>query len=141
MLHSWNIDPGMLRRKGRLVSEDPLVLPTVGTWRYRPDAPTAIPNLMLAGDYLNGPWEVANMETASYAGRRAANAILDATGSHESPAATTPPYRPPEWEPLKQIDEQRYNAGQPNLFDIDMTLEQLRSKLANLGGLLGASPS
>jgi hypothetical protein len=58
---SWDIDPGMLRRNGRLVSEDPLVLPSAG---QRPDGPavtTAIPNLLLAGDYLKGEAEVANV--------------------------------------------------------------------------------
>jgi hypothetical protein len=26
-------------------------------------------------------------------------------------------YQPPEAEPFKEIDRQRYRAGQPNLFD------------------------
>ena len=138
MLHSWNIDPGMLHRDGRLVSEDPLVLPTVGTWQYRPDAPTAIANLALAGDYLNGPWEVANMETACYSGRRAANVVLAESGSNAAPAATIAPYRPPEWEPFKRIDEDRYNRGQPNLFDVDATVTQLSSLLGATGQSLAS---
>jgi hypothetical protein len=137
MLLGWQIDPGMKLSAGHLVSQDPLVLPTVGTWKYRPDAPTAIPNLILAGDYLNGPWEVANMETASYSGRHAANTVLDHSGSRETRAATIAPYRPPEWEPFKRLDKQRYKQGQPNLFDADMTLDQLRGLLNETEKVVG----
>jgi len=96
MLHSWTIDPRLVRRNGRWVNEDPLVLPTAGQRPYRPDVTTAIPNLVLAGDYLVSEWEVANMETASYNGRRAANAILEKASSKESPAKAIKPYSPPD---------------------------------------------
>ena len=132
LIHSWDIDPGMVREGGRLVSDDPLVLPAVGELEHRPDVVTAIPNLMLAGDYLRSPWQVANMETASYNARRAVNAILDAAGSHETPAATIEPYRPPEWEPLKKIDEERWRLGLPNLFDVELPAVDLRGLLETL---------
>jgi uncharacterized protein with NAD-binding domain and iron-sulfur cluster len=135
LVHSWNIDPGMVVRHGHVVSEDPLVLPAVGQLPDRPDVTTALPNLLLAGDYLRSGWEVANMETASYNARRAANAILEQSGSRESPAQVIEPPRPPEWEPLKQIDEQRWKTGQPNLFDTDMTPDQLKSRLGQLIGV------
>jgi hypothetical protein len=117
----WVIDPGMLRYRGRLISEDPLVLPSAGQLADRPDPTTAIPNLLLAGDYLKSEWEVANMETACFNGRRAANAILGQSGSSEAPAKTIGTYRPPEWEPFKQIDALRYADGQPNLLDVELT--------------------
>ena len=117
LLHSWDIDPGMLRRHDRLVSDDPLVLPAVGQRPDRPDVTTGIPNLLLAGDYLKSDWEVANMETANFNGRRAANALMEKAGSRETPAVTVAPYRPPEWEPLKKIDADRYAQGRANLFD------------------------
>jgi hypothetical protein len=65
----------------------------------------------------------------SYSGRRATNAILRAAGSHESPASAVAPYVPPEWEPLRRIDEDRRRAGQPNLFDTGATLAQLTQLL------------
>jgi hypothetical protein len=112
-----------------------LVLPTVGTGKYKPGVTTGLPNLVLAGDYLDSPWEVANMEAASHNGRRAANAVLERAGSRETPAATVAPYRPPEWEPLKQIDEDRYRRGQPNVLDVDLNLDAVKQLL---GGLLHA---
>jgi hypothetical protein len=130
LLHSYDIDPGMVLRNGRLVSDDPLVLPSAGQLPDRPDVTTAIPNLMLCGDYLKGDWEVANMECASFNARRAANAVLDRSGSREAPCWVFKTYRPPEWEPLKRIDEDRYRQGQPNLFDADVAPERLRELLS-----------
>jgi len=134
LLHSWYLDPGLVWRNGRLYSEDPLVLPSVGSRPDRPDVATAIPNLLLAGDYLEGEWQVANMEAANYNARRTANAILAKSGSHESPCETITPYRPPEWEAAKRLDEERYVRGQPNLLDayaerrpVSTNLERLRS--------------
>ena len=129
MLLSWDIDQGMRLRSGHLVSEDPLVLPTVGTGQYKPGVTTALPNLILAGDYLDSPWEIANMEATSHNGRRAANAILERAGSRETPAKAAAPYRPPEWEPFKRIDEQRYAQGQPNVFDLPVTPPEARALL------------
>ena len=120
MVHSWNIDPGMLLQQGHLVSDDPLVLPSAGQLAYRPDVTTGLPNLMLCGDYLRSEWEVGNMEAASYNARRAANAILERSRSRESPAKVIPPYRPPEWEPLKKLDAERHRRGMPNVLDVDV---------------------
>jgi uncharacterized protein with NAD-binding domain and iron-sulfur cluster len=133
LLVSWDIDPGMIRRNGRLISDDPLALPSAGQLPDRPDVSTAIPNLLLAGDYLRSEWEVANMEAASFNARRAANAILDRAGSQEPPAAAIGPYRPPEWEPLKRIDARRYARGQRNLLDVDLPSTQLRALIERLG--------
>ena len=117
LVHSWFLDPGLVWRNGCLHSEDPLVLPSVGNRPDRPDVATAIPNLFLAGDYLEGDWQVANMEAANFNARRTANAILERSGSHESPSETIAPYRPPEWEAAKRLDEERYKRGKPNLLD------------------------
>jgi uncharacterized protein with NAD-binding domain and iron-sulfur cluster len=117
LLHSWDIDPGMKLRHGHLVSGDPLAIPTVGSRSNRPNTETAIANLILAGDYLQSDWWIGSMESACESGRLAANAILAGAGSHETPATVFPHYRPPEWEPLKRIDEQRHAQGQPNIFD------------------------
>jgi hypothetical protein len=69
------------------------------------------------------------METASFNGRRAANAVLVKAGSRESPAATIAPYRPPEWEAAKSVDEGRYRSGQPNVFDTEMGETELNRLL------------
>jgi hypothetical protein len=120
MLKQWFIDPGLIRARGRrgfTGSHDPLVEPRVDSYRHRPSPATKIPNLFLAGDYLDGDWEVANMECACYNGRRAANAVLEAAGSRAMPALAVRSYAPPEWEPLKRIDADRYKRGEQNMFE------------------------
>jgi uncharacterized protein with NAD-binding domain and iron-sulfur cluster len=133
LLHSWDIDNGMLRirRHGHLLSDDPLVLPAVGERAQRPDVTTKIPNLLLCGDYLHGNWEVANMECASYNARRAVNALLAQAGSNEAVCAAIEIASPPEWEPLKRIDERRYRAGQPNLLDTDVRSPEVMQLLGS----------
>jgi uncharacterized protein with NAD-binding domain and iron-sulfur cluster len=134
---SWNIDPGMTLHHGHLVSADPLTVPTVSQRLLRPDSRTAIPNLILAGDYLRLDAIVGTMEAASEGGRLAANTVLAKAGSHEMPTTVFPHFRPHEWEPLKQVDEERYRRGESNLFDTDMTLDQLKSLLGETGKLVG----
>jgi hypothetical protein len=129
MLVRWHVDDGITRRHGRLVTEQPLVIPVAGTRAARPRVGTAIDNLVLAGDYVDGEWEIGIMEAANYARRRAANAILDRAGSRESLARATGPYRPPELESVWAIDADRYRRGEPNLLDADLALDELRSIL------------
>jgi uncharacterized protein with NAD-binding domain and iron-sulfur cluster len=119
LLLEWTVDEGLETRDGRLISEDPLPLAIIKTERYRPTGATAIQNLVLAGDYLAGAWEIGTMESANYYGRLAANTIIERAGSGEPLANAIGPYRPPEWQLLKQIDAQRYASGEANLFDRD----------------------
>lgn len=130
VVHSWTLDPGMVRRNGRYHNQDPLTVPTVGTHRHRPEAGGAVENLILAGDYLKLHSLVGTMEGANEAGRRAANVVLERANSRESPAAVFTPYQPPEWEPFKRIDEDRYQRGEPNLFDAEMSEAEFRRRLS-----------
>jgi uncharacterized protein with NAD-binding domain and iron-sulfur cluster len=130
--HSWLLDDGLRHRPraGHWQHIDRLVMPQVNTERYRPEARTEIPNLVLSGDYLKTPYEIANMESAAYSGRRAANAVLSASRSHETPAATIEPYRPPEWESMKTMDADRYARGEKNVLDQALPLDDIQA-LAN----------
>ena len=60
---------------------EPLLINTAGSWDDRPEATTKIPNLMLSADYVRTNTDLATMEGANEAARRAVNAILDVTGS------------------------------------------------------------
>ena len=60
---------------------EPLLVNTANSWEDRPDAVTRIPNLFLASDYVRTHTDLATMEGANEAARRAVNGILDATGS------------------------------------------------------------
>ncbi|HEX8206802.1 MAG TPA: FAD-dependent oxidoreductase, partial [Solirubrobacteraceae bacterium] len=119
MVHSWFLDPAIQwrRRMGRNRNDEPLLVNTVGSWDKRPEAGTAIHNLMLAGDYVRTDIDLATMEGANESGREAANEILRRSGSKAAPAAKYRLYDPPEFEAAKRADAELWRAGQPNALD------------------------
>ena len=56
---------------------EPLLVNTAGSWADRPEAATAVPNLLLASDFVRTHTDLATMEGANEAARRAVNAILE----------------------------------------------------------------
>ena len=119
ILHSWYLDPGIRWVKSRAQNRNdtPLLVNTTGSWPKRPEARTKVPNLFLAGDYVQTDVDLATMEGANESGRAAVNALLDASGSGAQRATMYKLYRPPELEGAKQADAQLYRAGQPNALD------------------------
>jgi hypothetical protein len=63
---------------------EPLLVNQVNTWNIRPQAVTRIPNLFLASDYVKTHTDLATMEGANEAARRAVNGILKASGSKDN---------------------------------------------------------
>src|SRR5262249_41080165 len=82
-LDSWFLDPDLSRIKGPALwkNEEPLFVNVVDTWRLRPEVYTRIPNFFLAADYVRTYTDIACMEAANEAARRAVNSIIDAAGS------------------------------------------------------------
>ena len=119
MIDSWHLDPAIKWHpaRGRNSNDEPLLVNTVGTWEKRPTAKTEIPNLFLAGDYVQTDVDLATMEGANEAGRVAVNALLEASGSKAEPAAMYKLYDPPEFEAAKAVDRELYKQGQPNVLD------------------------
>jgi uncharacterized protein with NAD-binding domain and iron-sulfur cluster len=120
ILHSWFIDPGMrwdahLRRNN---NETPLLVNTVNTWEKRPKAHTKVPNLFLAGDYLQTDVDLATMEGANESGRSATAALLQASGSKAPLPQMWTLYEAPFLAPVKSVDAQRFKDGQPNALDV-----------------------
>jgi uncharacterized protein with NAD-binding domain and iron-sulfur cluster len=60
---------------------EPLLINCVGTAELRPEARTGIQNMFLAADYVQTETDLACMEGANEAARRAVNALLDADNS------------------------------------------------------------
>jgi uncharacterized protein with NAD-binding domain and iron-sulfur cluster len=119
MLLSWFLDPAIVFHDGEpAVSTEPLLINTAGSLENRPDSTTAIPNLFLAADYVRCNVDLATMEGANEAGRQAANAVLERSGSNAGKVALYTLWEPPELDPAKQVDEELYRAGLPNLLDV-----------------------
>ncbi|WP_457579552.1 hydroxysqualene dehydroxylase [Ensifer adhaerens] len=96
------------------VNREPLLINTCGSWESRPRAATELPNLFLASDYVQTNTDLACMEGANEAGRRAANAILLADNSAASHARIFSFDEPIVFAPLREIDEVLFNLGLPN---------------------------
>ena len=90
------------------VNLEPLLVNTAGSWDDRPDAVTAIENLVLASDYVRTHTDLATMEGANEAARRAVNGILDAVGSKEPRCGVWPLHEPKIFKPIKALDRRRY---------------------------------
>ena len=87
---------------------------TSGSLRYRPDASTEVSNLFLASDYVKTYTDVACMEAANEAARRAVNALLDRVGSTGPRIPIWPLSEPDFFAPLIDYDRLRFRLGLPN---------------------------
>jgi uncharacterized protein with NAD-binding domain and iron-sulfur cluster len=115
-LHYWYLDPDIQddpKERQKRVDVEPLLVNYIDTWKLRPDAATAIPNLFLASDYVRTYTDLATMEGANEAARRAVNGILAAAGSSASPCQLWPLHEPEIFQPLRAYDQARYRAGLP----------------------------
>jgi uncharacterized protein with NAD-binding domain and iron-sulfur cluster len=115
-LHSWFLDPDIERdpdHPGFLRNLEPLLVNLINTWELRPEAVTAIPNLFLASDYVRTNTDLATMEGANEAARRAVNGLLDAVNFEGARCAVWPLYEPQILAPWRLYDASRYAAGLP----------------------------
>ncbi|WTW97356.1 FAD-dependent oxidoreductase [Streptomycetaceae bacterium NBC_01309] len=118
-IHSWFLDPGITGSGTPSVANDePLMVNTVGSWDDRPEATTRIPNLFLAGDYVRVSVNLATMEGANEAGRKAANGVLAAAGSAAAPVRVLEMYQEPALAGFRRADDLRFRLGLPNAFDV-----------------------
>jgi len=65
----------------KVFNMEPLLVNQVNTWKIRPTAVTKVPNLFLASDYVQTYTDLATMEGANEAARRAVNGILRSSRS------------------------------------------------------------
>ena len=93
---------------------EPLLINTANSLQYRPNSETEIPNLFLASDYVRTNTDLACMEAANEAARRAVNAILKKTGSNVIPASLWQMEEPDRFKPLIENDRLRFRVGLPH---------------------------
>ena len=105
-LHSWFLDPDITNdpaRPARLTNGEPLLVNLVDTWALRPEATTGIPNLFLASDYVRTYTDLATMEGANEAARRAVNGLLDAVDFAGSRCELWPLHEPEILQPWRLV--------------------------------------
>lgn len=120
IIHSWYLDEAVQWDPARNsnVNQTPLLVNTIDSWKLRPTPRTAIPNLIMTGDFVQTDVDLATMEGANESARHGVNAILEESRSKAAPTATYTLYDPPEFAAVKRVDRLLYNLGRPNLLDI-----------------------
>jgi 15-cis-phytoene desaturase len=114
-LLTWFLDPDVqFPNPTGATNLEPLMVNTAGSLQYRPEAFTEVPNLFLASDYVKTYTDVACMEAANEAARRAVNAVLDRVGSTTARASVWPLKEPDFFGPLIEYDRLRFRLGLPH---------------------------
>jgi len=94
-------------------NEEPLLVNRVNTWSLRPMAYTNIPNMYLASDYVKTNTDLATMEGANEAARRAVNTIIERSNTNAKPCEIWDLHEPWLLVPFRWRDQKRYNMGLP----------------------------
>jgi uncharacterized protein with NAD-binding domain and iron-sulfur cluster len=146
-LHSWFLDADISDADADAdpatplidTNAEPLLVNYVDTWRLRPEAVTRIPNFFLASDYVRTFTDLATMEAANEAARRAVNGILRAAGADVEPCGVWNLHEPELFSPFRAYDRVRYRKGLP--WDAQ-AMELARSALgvARNAGALSTAP-
>ena len=95
-------------------NKEPLFINTVNSWPIRPTSTTGIGNLFLASDYVKTNTDIATMEGANEAARRAVNGILKAAGSDRRRCRIFQFDEPLIVAPFKAVDRRLFERGLPN---------------------------
>jgi len=98
---------------GKVFDLEPLLVNQCDTWGIRPNAHTGIKNLFLASDYVKTNTDLATMEGANEAARRAVNSILLASGSDEDYCEIWEMHTPLLLQPLQALDHRNFEKGLP----------------------------
>lgn len=111
------------------INEEPLLVNKVATWALRPDATTAIPNFFLASDYVRTNTDLATMEGANEAARRAVNGIVLAAGADVPLCEIWDLNEPFLLKPFRWVDQHRYRKGLPWTNEFPLLLRLLHRLL------------
>ncbi|MBL4715398.1 MAG: FAD-dependent oxidoreductase [Bacteroidia bacterium] len=129
-LNSWFLDPDIIipddMRPHDAVNLEPLLVNATGTWYLRPDAFTRIPNLFLASDYVRTNTDLATMEGANEAARRAVNCIIDASKVDAAYCEIWKLHEPNILSVWRNHDQKRYDKGLPWEIKIPWFIEILQ---------------
>jgi uncharacterized protein with NAD-binding domain and iron-sulfur cluster len=114
-LVAWFLDPDIeFPNPSAAANAEPLMINTAGSLQYRPEAQVELSNFFVASDYVKTYTDIACMEAANEAARRAVNCLLIATGSSATPAQLWPLAEPEFLKPLQEIDRIRFSLGLPH---------------------------
>ncbi len=107
------LSPTKQEALAKVIELEPLLVNLCNTWGVRPNAHTTIDNLFLASDYVKTNTDLATMEGANEAARRAVNCILLAAKSDEDYCEIWEMQTPLLLKPLQALDRMNFEKGLP----------------------------
>jgi uncharacterized protein with NAD-binding domain and iron-sulfur cluster len=111
-LVAWFLDPDIeFPNPSSVTNAEPLLINTAGSLKYRPEAQVELENFFVASDYVRTYTDIACMEAANEAARRAVNCLLLASGSGAPPAQLWPLEEAAFLKPIQEIDRIRFSLG------------------------------
>jgi len=115
ILVAWFLDPDIeFPNPSAATNAEPLLINTAGSLQYRPESQVELANLFVASDYVRTYTDIACMEAANEAARRAVNCLLLASGSTAPPAELWPLEEPAFLKPIQEIDRMRFTLHLPH---------------------------
>lgn len=108
---AFHVDPRIGSFADREANREPLLVNTVDSWRFRPEATTEVPNLFLASDYVRTYTDLPTMEAANEAARRAVNGILSTSRSTAEPCGVWPMEWPRLFRVAQRLDKVAWRLG------------------------------
>jgi hypothetical protein len=118
-LWGWHLDDDLIYEQTLPPKNtNPLLVHPPGSWHLRPEAATAIPNLVLASDYVRTYTNLASMEGANEAARRAINIILERDRYGGSLAEVWQLEEPAMFNFAKQVDRILLSRGRKHIFQL-----------------------
>ncbi len=115
-VHSHFLDPDLVQHPSgtiHLTDAEPLFVNFTDSWKSRPEAVCQTRNMFLASDYVRTFTDVACMEAANEAARRAVNGLLELFGSNAAPCELWPLHEPAIFAPFRWHDRRRFDQGLP----------------------------
>jgi hypothetical protein len=103
--------------------QEPLLVNSINSWSLRPTTYTNISNFFLASDYVRTNTDLATMEGANEAARRAVNDIINASGSKAKLCQIWPLSEPSLFNLLKWHDKRRFEKGLPFSLKVPMWID------------------
>lgn len=113
MVETWYLDADINFTNAKSANQEPLLVNKVNTWSWRPEAYTEIPNLFLAADYVRTNTDLATMEAANEAARRAVNSIILSSNAKVPFCKIWKMHEPALLRVLRWFDKRRYDRGTP----------------------------
>lgn len=111
----WFLDPDIVFPNGAPSTNlEPLLINTAGSLPLRPEVGPHFETLFLASDYVRTYSDLACMESANEAARRAVNGILTASSARATPCALWPLSEPALFAPARALDRAAFRLGLPH---------------------------